>query len=219
MAISGASYCLMLIVFCYVNAHPFTSDEPYTYYTRADWVAAPATDVEPLSTPVPYVVIHHTYIPGACNTTVQCVAAMRSMQEYHQSLGWGDIGYNFAVGSEGGAYEGRGWNTVGIHARRANNYSIGIVLIGDWRVNLPPTKQLTTTKALIAKGVKDGVIRPQYRLIGHSQVMATECPGGALLAHIATWDHYWPGHVEFRAATTSPSPISSTEMYGAGVNI
>ncbi|XP_047999054.1 peptidoglycan-recognition protein LB-like [Leguminivora glycinivorella] len=203
MAISGASYCLLLTVFCYVNAHPLTDDEPYPYYTREDWLATPATDVEPLSTPVPYVVIHHTYIPGACNTTEQCSASMRGMQEYHKSLGWGDIGYNFAVGSDGGAYEGRGWDTMGIHAGRANSHSLGIVLIGDWRVNLPPPTQLATTKALIAKGLKDGVISPQYRLIGHSQVMSTECPGGALLAHIATWDHYWPGHVEFKPATTN----------------
>ncbi|KAI8442184.1 hypothetical protein MSG28_005786 [Choristoneura fumiferana] len=65
----------------------------FPFYTREDWMAAPSTDNRPLKTPVPYVVIHHTYIPAACNTTVQCKADMRAMQQYHQSLGWGDIGY------------------------------------------------------------------------------------------------------------------------------
>ena len=65
----------------------------YTLYTREDWGAAPPTDVEPIKTPVPYVIIHHTYIPGACNTTAQCKATMKSMQNYHISLDWGDIGY------------------------------------------------------------------------------------------------------------------------------
>ncbi|KAI8442181.1 hypothetical protein MSG28_005786 [Choristoneura fumiferana] len=68
----------------------------FPFYTREDWMAAPSTDNRPLKTPVPYVVIHHTYIPAACNTTVQCKADMRAMQQYHQSLGWGDIGYQIS---------------------------------------------------------------------------------------------------------------------------
>ncbi|KAI8442187.1 hypothetical protein MSG28_005786 [Choristoneura fumiferana] len=107
----------------------------FPFYTREDWMAAPSTDNRPLKTPVPYVVIHHTYIPAACNTTVQCKADMRAMQQYHQSLGWGDI------------------------------------------EELPPEKQLATTKALIALGLKKGYISPQYKLIGHKQVSSTECPG------------------------------------------
>jgi N-acetylmuramoyl-L-alanine amidase len=43
---------------------------------------------------VPYVVIHHTYLPGFCNTSLTCKAAMRSMQNYHQNTQhWPDIGY------------------------------------------------------------------------------------------------------------------------------
>lgn len=39
------------------------------------------------------------------------------------------------MGSEGGVYEGRGWQTLGIHAGPANKFSVGICLIGDWRGN------------------------------------------------------------------------------------
>ncbi|KAI8442180.1 hypothetical protein MSG28_005786 [Choristoneura fumiferana] len=124
----------------------------FPFYTREDWMAAPSTDNRPLKTPVPYVVIHHTYIPAACNTTVQCKADMRAMQQYHQSLGWGDI------------------------------------------EELPPEKQLATTKALIALGLKKGYISPQYKLIGHKQVSSTECPGEVLLNEISTWENYTPGH-------------------------
>ncbi|XP_026314161.1 peptidoglycan-recognition protein LB-like [Hyposmocoma kahamanoa] len=104
---------------------------------------------------------------------------------------------SFCVGSEGGAYEGRGWEVIGIHAPQANNVSIGICLIGDWRYELPPQIQLETTKALIATGLKRGIISPHYKLIGHSQATTTECPGTALLDHIATWPHYVPGKIDF----------------------
>lgn len=63
------------------------------FYTREDWGALPATDKRPIKIPVPYVIIHHTYIPGACNTTQECASAMRGMQVYHMSMDWGDIGY------------------------------------------------------------------------------------------------------------------------------
>ncbi|CAH2052127.1 unnamed protein product, partial [Iphiclides podalirius] len=176
-----------------------TSDSKYSfdYFNREDWGAKPSLDVRPLKKPVPYVVIHHTYKPDACNTTRQCFDAMNSMQEYHNSMGWGDIGYNFCVGSMGSVFEGRGWDNVGIHAGRANSYSIGICLIGDWRVSPPPNGMLKATKKLIAMGVANGSVSRDYRLVGHKQIMATECPGMALFDIISTWDHFTNGTVDF----------------------
>lgn len=57
------------------------------------WGGLEPTELEPITTPVPYVVIHHTAIPAVCNTTKMCKADMISMQRYHLSLGWNDIGY------------------------------------------------------------------------------------------------------------------------------
>lgn len=39
---------------------------------------------------------------------------------------------SFAVGSDGAAYEGRGWKTLGAHALHFNTVSIGICVIGNW---------------------------------------------------------------------------------------
>jgi N-acetylmuramoyl-L-alanine amidase len=63
--------------------------------SRTDWDARPPISIQTLpSLPVSYVVIHHTYIPGFCNTSVTCKVAMRSMQNYHQDTQhWTDIGY------------------------------------------------------------------------------------------------------------------------------
>ncbi|CAG9559122.1 unnamed protein product [Danaus chrysippus] len=196
MATCGIKLLLVLVIIsvCSVYSNPniYGVGLPlsYVYYTKSDWGGVQSTDVRPLKTPVPYVVIHHTYIPGACSTPVECKADMRSMQNYHISMGWGDIGYNFCIGSDGGVYEGRGWDNIGIHAGPANNYSIGICLIGDWRVEEPPEAMLESTKALIETGVLNGKVSSTYKLVGHKQVMATECPGNALFNIISEWPHF-----------------------------
>ncbi|XP_031764359.1 peptidoglycan-recognition protein LB isoform X2 [Galleria mellonella] len=163
----------------------------FPFISRSEWGANPPTGVTLLNYPVPYVVIHHSYIPGVCMTTDECKAAMRAMQNYHQNdQQWVDIGYNFAVGGEGSVYEGRGWDTVGAHAVGYNVFSIGICLIGDWVSELPPPIQLENAKKLIAAGVQLGYISPNYNLIGHRQATATECPGESLFREITSWDRF-----------------------------
>nr|BAF74637.1 peptidoglycan recognition protein-D [Samia ricini] len=163
----------------------------FPFVSRSQWSARQPNQTLPLKTPVPYVVIHHSYIPAACHTRETCCKAMRSMQNFHMDgHQWWDIGYHFGVSSDGTVYEGRGWSTLGAHALHFNSVSIGICLIGDWRVSLPPADQIKATKSLIAAGVELGYISPQYKLVGHRQVRATECPGDALYENIKTWTHY-----------------------------
>ncbi|XP_026501369.2 peptidoglycan-recognition protein LB-like [Vanessa tameamea] len=166
-------------------------DFPFT--TRAQWQARPAKEKLPLSMPVPFVVIHHSNIPPVCRDNRQCCQSMRVMQNFHMDdRHWWDIGYNFAVGGDGVAYEGRGWDVLGAHALHFNNVSIGICLIGDWSNSIPPTQQLKTAQALIAAGVEMGYIKNDYKLVGHRQVRDTDCPGNALFEEIQNWNHYSP---------------------------
>lgn len=160
--------------------------------TREEWGARPPTDVQNMQDPVPYVIIHHTYQPPACSSSEDCIKAMRWMQDFHQiDRKWNDIGYNFVVGGDGKAYTGRGWSVVGAHSPNYNNQSIGISLIGDWRVELPPPNQIRTVRNLIECGVRTGKIQPDYKLFGHLQVrQGTECPGQRLLDEISMWDHF-----------------------------
>lgn len=144
---------------------------------------------------------------------------MQYIQDLHMDQnGWGDIGYSFAVGGDGEIYEGRGWNVVGAHAPGYNSKSVGIVFIGDYRsmeasmahlvfysnkinaisfsADLPSFKMLKAAVDFIAAGVTTGLIAPDYKLIGHRQAKATECPGDRLFSEIITWDHW----------TASPTP-------------
>jgi hypothetical protein len=63
--------------------------------TREEWDAKSARQRENItSLPVPFVIIHHTYRPGFCNSSEDCKAAMRTIQHAHRDKrGWFDIGY------------------------------------------------------------------------------------------------------------------------------
>ncbi|XP_068623264.1 peptidoglycan-recognition protein LB-like [Battus philenor] len=182
---------LVLVAGC--QSFPKPRDEVYQFpfMSRQAWGARPPVAERPLATPVPFVIIHHSYQPGACFTTEQCVRAMKIMQDVHQlHQGWDDIGYNFAVGSDGVVYEGRGWKNIGAHALGYNPDSIGIVLIGDWISEVPPANQLDAAQKLIALGVELGYISQDYVLMGHRQAGPTECPGEALFQEISSWDRF-----------------------------
>ncbi|XP_028035304.1 peptidoglycan-recognition protein LB-like [Bombyx mandarina] len=164
----------------------------FPFVSREEWGARPSTASSPLGvSPVPIVVIHHSYIPRICLTRANCERDMRNMQRVHQvTNGWTDIGYNFAVGGEGTVFEGRGWSSLGAHTFGVNTRSIGILLIGDFITNKPPQAQLQSVKDLIEAGVRLGHIRSDYKLIGHRQVTPTECPGQRLFDEISKWDHF-----------------------------
>ncbi|XP_017062145.1 peptidoglycan-recognition protein LB isoform X2 [Drosophila ficusphila] len=174
--------------------------------SRSDWSARPAKSVEHFEGPAPYVIIHHSYMPAVCYSTPDCMKSMREMQDFHQlDRGWNDIGYSFGVGGDGMIYTGRGFNVIGAHAPRYNDKSVGIVLIGDWRTELPPKQMLDATKSLIEFGVYKGYIDPAYKLLGHRQVRDTECPGDRLFAEISGWPHFTLLNAT-EASTAAPVP-------------
>jgi len=100
--------------------------------SRKEWKARERRDFEILPvTPTPYVVIHHGGTRNYCHDQESCSAIVRSYQNWHMDgQGWWDIGYNFLVGEDGNAYEGRGWDYVGAHAPGYNSQSIGICVPG-----------------------------------------------------------------------------------------
>nr|XP_023016705.1 peptidoglycan-recognition protein LB-like isoform X2 [Leptinotarsa decemlineata] len=184
--------CCVMCVVLNIVALVSSSMDP-VIVSRSDWHAKPPKSIEVMANPVPYVVIHHSYLPPACFTTEECIKAMQWMQDLHQiNNSWADIGYHFAVGGDGKAYEGRGWSRVGAHAPNYNSISIGICIIGDWRERLPPESQLTAVHQLIEMGVREGKIAEDYKLVGHKQVRdGTACPGEKLYSSIQSWPHFY----------------------------
>lgn len=107
------------------------------------------------------------------------------------SMRWDDIAYNFLVGGDGAAYEGRGWETEGAHTKGFNKRSICIAFIGTFITVLPPERQSQVALKLIEEGLRLGKLDPNYKLYGHRQLMGTESPGLALYEEIkANWPHW-----------------------------
>nr|XP_054755600.1 peptidoglycan-recognition protein 2-like [Lytechinus pictus] len=163
--------------------------------TREEWGARPAKGSSDMATPVPFVILHHTDTPE-CFTSNDCSNRMRSMQNYHMDKrGWDDIAYSFVVGGDGLVYRGRGWDTVGSHARWYNFRSLGISIIGKFETKLPNKKAIEAVKEIINCAIVNNKLKSDYILYGHRQATPmTACPGHALFGMIQTWPHWQPGN-------------------------
>ncbi|XP_049962447.1 peptidoglycan-recognition protein LA-like isoform X5 [Schistocerca serialis cubense] len=158
---------------------------------RRDWLAMPRLDPpDYLHPPVPYVIISHSATEG-CDTQAACTQMVRFIQTFHmESRHWSDVGYNFMVGGDGYAYEGRGWTVVGAHTYGYNNRSIGLNMIGTFIKVLPSEAQLVALRQLIELGVQEGYVAENYKLLAHRQLSATESPGTRLYEELKTWPHW-----------------------------
>ncbi|EDW57457.1 peptidoglycan-recognition protein LE [Drosophila virilis] len=182
-----------------VNAGVFISSQKFkipkelcSIVPRHSWLAQmPMEAPVKLQRPVKYVVISHTATESSEKRAIN-VRLIRDIQCFHiESRGWNDIAYNFLVGCDGNVYEGRGWETVGAHTLGYNKVALGISFIGCFMRELPTQDALNMCRNLLARGVEDGHIAPEYRLICHCQCNSTESPGRRLFEEIQTWPHFY----------------------------
>jgi hypothetical protein len=110
-------------------------------------------------------------------------STMLEIQRLHRDdRGWADVGYHFMVDRDGTIYEGRDLTVRGVHVQGYNTGSIGVCLLGDFRVAMPTDAQLDAMYAL-----NDWIV---YRtgvtyLAGHGDFNDfTECPGATLSAQL-----------------------------------
>lgn len=169
----------------------FTLSDKLRIIKRLEWVAQPPVqELSKLHTPVPYVIIWHT-ATEPCTDQASCVFHVRYIQTFHiESRNWWDIGYNFLVGGDGFAYEGRGWTSEGAHTFGYNSKSIGIAFIGTFNNVLPPKFQIQAAKKLIEQGVELGYISKDYKVLAARQLSTTQSPGEMLYNDIKTWPHW-----------------------------
>ncbi|XP_005934515.1 N-acetylmuramoyl-L-alanine amidase [Haplochromis burtoni] len=162
---------------------------------RCQWGAKPHRGTPiPLSLPLQYLYIHHTYEPSSpCLSFPSCSRDMRSMQRFHQEdRGWADIGYSFVVGSDGYVYEGRGWHHLGTHTRGHNAIGYGVSIIGNYTATLPSRYAMDLLRhRLVQCALHGGGLVSNFIIHGHRQVVNyTACPGDAFFSEIRTWEHF-----------------------------
>ncbi|XP_073840299.1 peptidoglycan-recognition protein SD-like [Musca autumnalis] len=156
---------------------------------RAEWKAKPAAveHMTPLELPALRVIIAHT-AGNECKTKTACSQEVRNIQNFHMTRAFfGDIGYNYLIGSDGNVYEGRGWQYQGAIAKGVNAGSINIGFIGVFQKQLPSQEALNAAKLLMDKLKTDQKLKDDYKIFGHRQLSPTVSPGDALYAEIQTW--------------------------------
>ena len=124
------------------------------------------------------IIIHHTATPNESDT----YKWINIIYEYHaNTLGWGDIGYNYLIDMHGNIFEGKlgGDEAKGYHAGASNANSIGISLIGDFTSSYPSQAAQDALTRLIAEKSAFYDFTPSYpsTVMGHRDVAATACPG------------------------------------------
>ncbi|XP_053407391.1 peptidoglycan-recognition protein SC2-like isoform X2 [Mercenaria mercenaria] len=171
------------------NSQPLTNFD-VTIVTRNEWGARPSKEINYMGTPVSVVFIHHTSM-NECHTQDQCMEEMKKIQNFHMDdRGWDDIAYNYLIGEDGRVYEGRAWDRIGAHTLKWNDVAVAFSFMGNYCSKLPNDKALHALKAMLALGVKNGKITPDYKLYGHRNVGETECPGDKLHELISSWSHF-----------------------------
>jgi N-acetylmuramoyl-L-alanine amidase/Domain of unknown function (DUF4214) len=166
-----------------------------TIYRRADWGADESKMTwTPSYGKIQVGFVHHTVDTN--NYAASDVPAMiRGIYAYHaQTLGWGDIGYNFLIDRFGRTWEGRfgGMDkpVIGGQTYGYNGVSTGVAAIGNYDIAAVPQamtdafKQIFAWKFSLAGIPATGPSRvlapngtPLLRVSGHRDAYATACPG------------------------------------------
>ena len=122
------------------------------------------------------IVIHHT---GGNDID----AGAEQIHEWHVNNGWAGIGYHFVIRKDGTIERGRPEWAVGSHAYGENSHTLGIHLSGDFQQAVPTAAQVEKCAMLVAYLCeKYGITIDREHIVGHGELMATDCPGVNLQA-------------------------------------
>ena len=113
------------------------------------------------------VIVHHS---------ASSDVAAKTIHSWHLNQGWSGIGYHFVIRRNGNIERGRELSAIGSHSGpKGNGDSVGVCLAGNFEIDKPTAAQINSLVWLIVK-----YLEPRYgslQVIGHSDVMATACPG------------------------------------------
>jgi hypothetical protein len=156
-------------------------DVTFTLIARSAWQNPAQPVVGPASTlnSVVRIVVHYT---AAARIPADVPGYLRAIQnDYTTNRGY-SIGYNWAVGQDGRAWELRGFDIRCAANSGVNDTSLAILMLVDGQ-DPANAAMVNTTRQLVA------LIRTRapgaQRIVGHQQVGSTGCPGAGLQAQVA----------------------------------
>jgi N-acetylmuramoyl-L-alanine amidase len=120
-------------------------------------------------------IIHHSL------TKDQTVADWPAIRRYHiQEKGWADIGYHWGIEVISGTVvlqKGRPENVPGAHTIGMNDKSLGICLVGNYDLAVPPELVLNRLADLCALKCKEYKLGPKDIEPHHKYASYKTCPG------------------------------------------
>jgi len=117
------------------------------------------------------IVIHHI---GGTNRDVTA----EEIHGWHLSNGWSGIGYHYVIRKDGTVERGRPKEYTGSHAYGFNSQSIGVNVVGEFEGFEPEPVQIESLVKLLADLCEFYSLEPNSEtIIGHRDLMSTECPG------------------------------------------
>ena len=137
------------------------------------------------------IVIHHqgrSAIGAHLGDNDRQFTEMRRVEHGHmKKQGYGDVGYNFAIGAQGQIFEGRSLQYQGAHLEGANPGTIGILIIGNYsgKLHMTPEAEHSLCNLLKNLAYAHGIALTRANVIGHTEGLpgghgSTECPGSLL---------------------------------------
>lgn len=121
-----------------------------------------------------YLMIHHSL------TKDGQVVDFDAIKKYHiETKRWQDIGYHFVIELINNVYiikQGRNLEEFGGHCIGMNEKAIGICLVGNFDVELPPTGQIRKLKYL-GEDLRRRYSIPVEKVVCHNEYADKTCPG------------------------------------------
>lgn len=120
---------------------------------------------------------------------------IKDIQKKHQGGGKADVGYHYAIDTDGRIYEGRPIEIKGAHVNNANTGVIGIVLLGDFEpgfdyyiipdIGTTFTRQMRNALIILCK-LLDIAYTIENGLSGHNGLNCghTVCPGSKVTSEL-----------------------------------
>lgn len=125
------------------------------------------------------IVVHHTGNPYDDDLSAY------EINRSHQAQGWTCIGYHYVIRKDGTIEEGRPHWTIGAHAYGENSHTIGIHFSGNFEIGEPTAAQIESAAMLLANLCTDyGLPIDRDHILGHRELMPTDCPGENLFSQI-----------------------------------
>jgi hypothetical protein len=198
----------------------------------------------PLQTNITHLIVHHT---AGSNSSSDWAAVVRSIWVYHaNTLGWGDIGYNWLIDPDGVLYQGRAWFEDSLEDVRGghfcgvspdpnginnNEQTMGISLLGTFTSVAPSDTALKTLINVLTWKAHAQTIAPKDtsfhaptglkipNIGGHRVGCSTECPGESLYTRLPSVRHAVDSVINTFPATFTHQANAGWNMFSFPVKL